>query len=268
VRNRDVAGVTRDIGVADVLVVGIVSASTASAPRLRRRARYVEALAKPAEVPLSVVTFVRGTSPISDERDATQRLDAIRVSDDEQDVWVTEGLAVLNVAIRAYRAGAHDPYATEVTRRDARRIRIGFGTTEQVQDGQWRLAVELAPPPGRRTKRIERLRPAEAVAAVLSGRSAVLESEDLLLRALVDLDNGRTRAAAHQVGAAMRLLPLELGSASEEGVPDFSSIATRAAELEGITGGRRLTTDEVADLEAIIDAVDGALDARRYGQVS
>jgi hypothetical protein len=66
----------------------------------------------------------------------------------------------------------------------------------------------------------------------------------------------------------MRLLPLELGSASEEGVPDFSSIATRAAELEGITGGRRLTTDEVADLEAIIDAVDGALDARRYGQVS
>jgi hypothetical protein len=214
------------------------------------------------------VTFVRGTSPIGDERDAAERLEAIRASEEKQEMWVKEGLAVLNTAIRAYRAGAHDPYATEVTRRDARRIRIGFGTTEQVQDGQWQLAVEPAPPPGRRTKRTERLRPAEAVAAVLSGRSSVLEAEDLVLRALVDLDNDRTRAAAHQVGAAMRLLPLELGSAIEERIPDFGSISIRAAELERTAGDRRLTADEVADLEAIVEAVDGALDAWRYAHVS
>jgi hypothetical protein len=265
-RNQGAAGVTRGVGVADVLVVGVVGAS-ASRPRLLRRARRVEQPAAPADVPLSVTTFVKGTVPLSDKREAKQRLEAIRFSEQEQHVLVQEALGVLNVAIRAHRVGAHDPYAIEVTLRDARRVRIGYGATEQVQEGRWEAALELSPPTGRRSTRIERLRPAEAVAAVLSGRSRVLEAEDLLLRALIDLDNHRTRGAAFQVGAALRLLPLELGPDSWGAIPGLRSSearADRAAELEAAAGSRELDAKEVGELEAIIDAVDGTLERWRY----
>jgi hypothetical protein len=102
---------------------------------------------------------------------------------------------------------------------------------------------------------------------VLSGRSRVLEGEDLLARALVDLDNHRTRGAAFQVGAAIRLLPLELGSDAREANPALRSLeprARRAAELEATAGSRELEGEEVGELEEIIDAVHGVLDAWRY----
>jgi hypothetical protein len=262
-RNQKAAGVTRGIGVADVLVVGVVGAP-ASRPRLLRRARYVEQPPAPAEVPLSMVTFVKGTVPLRDKREAKERLEAIRFSDQEQNAFMQESLRVLNVAIRAHRAGAHDPYAIEVTLRDARRVRIGYGATEQVQEGRWEAALELSPLTGRRSTRIERLRPAEAVAAVLSGRSPIFEAEDLLLRALVDLDNHRTRGAAFQVGAAIRLLPLELGSDSWDAIPGVRSLEARAQGLETAAGSRELDAKEVAELEAMIDAVDAGLERRRY----
>jgi hypothetical protein len=265
-RNRSTAGASRGIGVADVLVVGVVGAP-ASRLRLLRRARYAEQPAVPADVPLALVTFVKGTVPLSDKREAERGLEAIRFSEEQQNARVEEALGVLNAAIRAHRAGAHDPYAIEVTLRDARRVRIGYGSTEQVQDGRWEAALELSPLTRRRSTRIERLRPTEAVAAVLSGRSRVLEGEDLLARALVDLDNHRTRGAAFQVGAAIRLLPLELGSDAREANPALRSLeprARRAAELEATAGSRELEGEEVGELEEIIDAVHGVLDAWRY----
>jgi hypothetical protein len=265
-RNREAVGITRGIGAADVLVVGVVGAPV-SQPRVLRRSRPARQQAGAAEVPLSLATFVKGTVPVSDERDAKRRLDAIRFSEEQQDACVREALGVLNVAIRAHRAGAHDPYAIEVTRRDARRVRIGYGTTEEVQEGRWQAAVELPPPTGPRSSRIERLRPPEAVASVLTGRSRVLQAEDVLLRALVDLDHQRTRGAAFQVAAAIRLLPLELGPDSWEAIPGLRSLedrAGRAAELEAAAGSRELDDGEVGELEAIIDAVDGVLDRWRY----
>jgi hypothetical protein len=265
-RNRATAGVTHGVGVADVLVVGVVGAP-ASKLRLLRRARYVEQPGAPSEVPLSLVTFVKGTAPLGDEREAAQRLEAIRFSDEHQSAFVREALEVLNSAIRAHRAGAHDPYAVEVTLRDARRVRIGYGTTEQVQEGRWQAALELSPLRGGKSTRIERLRPAEAVAAVLSGRSRVLQAEDLLLRALVDLDNHRTRGAAFQVASALRLLPLELGPHAFDEVPGLRALQARAhrsAELETAAGSRELEPGEVSELEAIVDAVSDVLDAWRY----
>jgi hypothetical protein len=102
---------------------------------------------------------------------------------------------------------------------------------------------------------------------VLSGRTGVLEAEDLLLRALVDLDNHRTRGAAFQVGAAIRLLPLELGPNSWDAIPGVRSLeahAHRTAELEAAAGSRELDSNEVGELEAVIDAVDGVLESWRY----
>jgi hypothetical protein len=213
------------------------------------------------------VTFVKGTVPLGDEREAKRRLEAIRFSEEDQNEFVHEALDVLNVAVRAHRTGAHDPYAIEVTLRDARRVRIGYGATEQVQEGRWEAALELAPLSGGRSTRVERLRPAEAVAAVLSGHSRILEAEDLMLRALVDLDNRRTRAAAFQVGAAIRLMPLELGPESWDAITGLRALEDRmrrAAELEAVAGSRELDGNEVGELEAIIDAVDGVLGRWRY----
>jgi hypothetical protein len=259
-RNQEVAGVTRGIGDSDVLVIGVLGAP-ARRMRLLRRARQVEPGAEPADVPLAIVTFVKGTLPLTDRGDAGKRLDEIRFSDEQQDRWVTEGLRALNLAIRAYRAGAPDPYAIEVTRRDARRVRIGYGTTEQVQDGLWREALELPPPAARRAKRIERLRPAEAVASVLAGHATVLESEDLLARALIDLDNRRSRAAAFQLGAAIRLLRAEI---KDTDLGKLSQHVARARELEDAATQRALDDADVEALEATIDAVGGVLDAWRY----
>jgi hypothetical protein len=264
-RNRQLAGVSRGVGGSDVLVVGVVSAP-ASRPRLLRRARPIEGQPPPAEVPLSLVTFVKGTEPLGDQREAAKRLDAIRASESEQQRWVREGLRALNLAIRAHRAGAPDPYAVEVTQRDPRRTRIGYGSTEEVQDGLWQEALELPPPLQSRAKRIERLRPSEAVATVLSGQSDLLEAEDLLLRALIDLDQGRTRAAAYQAASAMRLLPRELESRPGADGVDLELLADRAArteELESAAGAAQLEAADVRELDSIIEAVARLLEARR-----
>ncbi|HWF36764.1 MAG TPA: hypothetical protein VG295_15390, partial [Solirubrobacteraceae bacterium] len=165
------------------------------------------------------------------------------------------------------RTGAPDPYAIEVTRRDARRARIGYGTTEEVQNGLWQDAVELPPPLRSRPKRIERLRPSEAVAVVLSGEAEVLESEDLLLRALIDLDQGRTRAAAFQAAGAMRLLPLELAAGPAASRIDLESLAEpaqRAEELAVVAAAGPLEAADIEELESIIEAVEDVLDAWRY----
>jgi len=60
-------------------------------------------------------------------------------------------------------------YAIEVTLRDARRVRIGYGATEQVQEGRWEAALELSPLTGRRSTRNRASGPAEAVASVTLG---------------------------------------------------------------------------------------------------
>lgn len=264
-RGRTVTGETRGVGVADVLVIGVTSAPPLR-PRLRRRSRDVEPAVAPDLVPLSVATFVRGTDPLDDDGEAPRRFEAMRASEEEQQDWVDDGLEVLNRAIRAYRAGAHDPYVLEVARRDARRVRIGYGTTEEVQEGEWRAALELAPAIGARATRVERLRPSEAVANVLAGRGRVLEAEDVILRALVDLDHGRTRAAAQQVRAAMVLFADELGAQTPTGSrhPDLATLAGTAEKLAATAAHRALDGNAVEELLQVIDEMDGLVDAWRY----
>jgi hypothetical protein len=220
----------------------------------------VSPAAAPGEVPLLLASFVRGSAPILDEDRAQELLQATGGSDAEAQRWIEHGLDVLNIAIRAYRAGAHDPYVSEVTARDPRRIRIGYGSTEDVGNGAWRMALELPlRQPGRST-RIDRLRPSEAVAMSLAGRGVVLEAEDLLLRTMLDLDNGRTRGAAYQLRAALALLQRELPAA-------FESLAPRLAdvdELVSAAGDRSLSEAEVKRAWDVLDAAQQALDSWRY----
>jgi hypothetical protein len=266
-RRRVVTGVTVEHGVADVLVVGVLGAPV-SRPKLRRKTREAATGAAPAEVPLSLVTFVKGTDPVDDDREAARRLEALRADEDEQERRVGEGLVVLNRAIRAYRAGAHDPYVVEVSRNDMRRVRIGYGSTDDVQEGRWRAAFELPPARREKTTRVERLRPAEAVATVLSGRGHVLEAEDVLLRALQDLDNGRTRGAAQQVRGAIVLFAAELGpeAPSVRNRPALDELVAEAEELAAAAAQGPLDEAQVEALEKVIEAMDDLVEAWRYAR--
>ena len=96
------------------------------------------------------------------------------------------------------------------------------------------------------------------MANVLAGRGRVLEAEDVILRALVDLDHGRTRAAAQQVRAAMILFADELGAQTpaQSSRPDLAALADTAERLAAGFA--------VEELLQVIDGMDDLVDAWRY----
>ncbi len=96
---------------------------------------------------------------------------------------VGEALALLNRAIHGHRLAAADPYVGEVSEAMAMATRIGYGSGEQVADGDWEEARELPPP---ELKRSMLLTPQQRLAALLAGRDVALACEDLALRARLD----------------------------------------------------------------------------------
>jgi hypothetical protein len=74
---------------------------------------------------------------------------------------------LLNRALEALREATEDPLIHDVGASQALAIRIGWGTGEQLADGDWTEAQQLPPPP---TPRRASLDPQEHVARVLSGR--------------------------------------------------------------------------------------------------
>ena len=109
---------------------------------------------------------------------------------DSDDV-VAAATRELNFVLRSHRAAAGDPYARDVRADHALVVRLGYGEGEQVADGRFGRAVELPKEPPKR-KRGEALAPQERLAAILGGRDTLLVGEELLLRAQLDLDAGRT----------------------------------------------------------------------------
>ncbi|WP_320671836.1 hypothetical protein [Patulibacter defluvii] len=255
-------GTVLTTGDADVLVIAVVGARSTGF-RLRRRPRAAEAEAGGEPVPVALASFVEGSAPLATKQEARARLDEIERQEPLQQRWIDEGLEVLNRAIRAHRAGAGDPYVGEVTRRDARAVRIGYGTTSQVSDGAWTEALVLPPPAGGRQRRAAALAPSQTVADALTGRQAILEGEDLLLRTHLDLDHGRTRAAALQAAAALRLLEVELGAADGELA---AAVAATAALADAALRGP-LADGELEQLEDAIETGARLLETRRHEQV-
>ena len=262
-RTDAATGVTLGFGVADVLAISVHGAPASRIGGLRRRARLAQPGATPADVPLLLATFVRGTAPMYDEAEAQLWLEQTANSEAARSEWVEHAFDVVNQAIRAFRAGARDPYVTELTPRDPRRLRLGYGTTEQVGSGTWKVAAELPPPLAPRSGRIDRLRPTEVVGDVLAGRGVVLESEELLIRALLDLDHDRTRAAAYQVFSALELLRGEivLTDRQSESVQAHSAAL---ADVVAAAAGRPLEAHELLQLDDAIDAAERALDHWRF----
>jgi hypothetical protein len=249
------------IGSADVLLVRVDQAPAARSPLLRRsRPRQVEPGGPPAEVPVYVAALLFATRAFDERAGADAALARWRADAASAEPLVQEALAVLNRAVRAYRAAAAHPYVVEVTRADARAVRIGHGGADLVR-GEWEDAVVLPAPQGSRLGRAARLRPTEIVADVLAGRGSILDGEDVLLRAVLDIEQGRPDAAAGQLELAIALLIGEPGGPG----PALHEAGERSTRMREQLRDGHDREAALAELSAVAAEVGEAVDAWRAG---
>jgi hypothetical protein len=186
---------------------------TLGAPRRHlmrgRRPRDAEAGSGPEPVPVTRVTAIR-TGAFSDRGEASRWLEEAVSDSDRSSETVGEAVALLNRALHAHRSATHDPLVHETGEERATAVRIGYGTGDEVADGRWSEARELPRRPPR-VRRREALMPQERLAALLGARTDENICETLLLRARLDLDQGRDRAAALQLRVGYEALLAEFG---------------------------------------------------------
>jgi hypothetical protein len=222
-----------------VVVIGTLGASRREPSRAQRlseatrasRKRSVDPEPEPEPVATTRATLVDPVS-LAAERQAQAWLAEL---DGEQEIRAA--LGVLNRVLHFHRIAAADAHVHEVAAEQALVIRAGWGEGEQVADGVWTHAQELRwrGPSGVRKKRIgdraAALRPQERLAVLLAARGVALLCEDLVLRARVDLDNGRVAHAAVELRGAYAAALAELPGERRE------DLAIRLAELEKLREG-------------------------------
>lgn len=228
--------VVRDDGDEAVLVMETLGAP---APPRRRRRRPRESAPDntPQTLPLARVTVVRSAHPFTAEDDATRWLEGIVADEAALDDLVAESLALLNRALHVNAVASGDPHTQAFAPGRTAAIRIGFGSGEQVADGEFSSAGEIDVQGGvsRRRKRTEALRPQERLAGVLGGREQLDACEILLLRARADLDAGRHREAALQLRIGLDALLVELKDALGDPAyaEDIAALESRRDEVAG-----------------------------------
>jgi hypothetical protein len=246
-----------------------VAIATLGAPQrwlvLRRRNRPKPAGQEPDPAPvLTTRATVIGVTPFDSDRAGRSWLRGADI-DDEANI----GVQILNDVLYAHRTTTADPFVREVSRDQALVVRVGIGEGEQVADGRWTEAREVEPAPPR-MRRSAAMRPQERLAALLGGRDAALASEELTLRARLDLDRGRQREAALQLRVALEAALAELvpwvehpGMAERlSGLKDERAAVGAAANM-ALQGG--LDEATAADVARALRKVEGALRARSAG---
>jgi hypothetical protein len=109
----------------------------------------------------------------------------------------------VNRALSALRAAAGDPLVQDIGATKAMAVRLGHGTGDELADGRWTEAKELSRP---RRGRLDDVDPQSRVAAVLAGRDEVHPAETLMLRARLDVQQGRRVEALYGLRAARAAL--------------------------------------------------------------
>jgi hypothetical protein len=225
----------------------------------RRRARATEPGASPGDVEVTRATVIT-TDPLPEDGAPAWLEAAVR----DREATVGDALALLNRTIHGHRLAAMDPYVSEVRAGQALATRIGYGSGEQVAEGDWEAAREL---PALKPSRSMLLHPQQRLAALLSGRDVALACEVLALRARVDLDQDRGREAALQLAAALDAALSEL-----EGWRGIETVATRLDALQehrepveraagaALEGG--LQPEHTEAIEAALGKLEAALRAR------
>jgi hypothetical protein len=237
----------------------VIVIATLGAPERRRlaslrRGRDVDPQPEPTPVTTGRATVIDVGSPLAGESAARAWLSAAGEDD------LLAGLAVLNRALHAFRLVTADPYVPPVGPRHALVARLGFGAGEEVADGLWTAAREVASTggPGRRRAARRALVPQARLAAVLGAREAPLVAEELTLRARLDLDHGRAREAALQLLVALDAALAELAARPPAG-EHAADLAERLAELRS----RREAVGAAAQA-----ALAGPIDAEQLASVS
>ncbi|MCW3016915.1 MAG: hypothetical protein JWO02_4007 [Solirubrobacterales bacterium] len=257
-----------EAGTEDVLQIRIVEGTTTS-KGLRRRTRDASGAERPADVPVLRVMWIGASQPADSTSLAAGRLDRLRHAEDEREELVDAVLNVLNTAVRAHRAAARDPYVAEVTRADPRAVRFGYGEARPLTQGQWSEAFLAPPPRAPRIDRAVRLGPSETVALALRGNLDLLESEELVLRGMLDVDQQRWRSAGAQLSTAVDLLRRELDAARERGVEvavadeDLARRADRVRSLGELALRDELDVVAQGELRSHADALADALESWR-----
>ncbi|MGO9488577.1 MAG: hypothetical protein ACLQBB_06075 [Solirubrobacteraceae bacterium] len=263
-----------------VVVIEMLGAAAAGAAELggpagwmRRRGsgrrRERPAGPEPAAVaPATSRVTVIDPVPLSAETQARAWLEEL---DRERDV--DAAVSVVNRVVHSHRIAAADPYVREVSAQQALVTRAGWGEGEQVASGLWLHARELSRPRrrGRRRDRSWALRPQERLAALLTGRSTSLLCEELVLRARLDVDQGRLAHAAVGLDRALSAAVVELKAERRE------DLALRIAELDRLRSGIAEQARSVLEgdgaaldqetIEHALGRVEAALRARTAGGV-
>lgn len=242
-----------------VLVIGGLDA-----PRRRRRTarpRPASGDAVPVEVTRATVI---DAAPLGEPEAADAWLE--RATGPNAGTVMAEALALLNRAVAGHRLGAADPWLPDADPARALVCRVGYGTGEQVAEGDWEAARDV-PRPAPRAARSLVLAPQERLAALLSGRDVAPACEELLLRARGDLEHGRPREAALQASIALAAALAEL-----EAWRDAGDMAARIAELAthrdpvaaAAAAALRAAPDaaDMAAVEAAVTRLEAALRAR------
>jgi len=224
--------------------------------RRRRRSREAEAGALPASLPLTRATAVRASEPFGSEENAAHWLGQASGDDERADGLVAEGTGLLNRALHAQAVASGDPHVQALNPRLAVAVRLGYGSGEEVANGEFSAAREIDTAAGPATRRQQR-------ADVLGGRERLNACETLLLRARADLDSGRNREAALQLRVGLEALLVEFrGALSDSGhEEDMGTIEARRhdigalanAALQGDLSAEQLQTLE--DTQALCERV-------------
>ena len=150
---------------------------------------------------------------------------------------------------------------TRATSAPTTRSSCGWATARA---SRWPTAASGARSSCRRSrpkrKRGEALAPQERLAAILGGRDTLLVGEELLLRAQLDLDAGRTREAALQARVALESLLGELDEKFSAPLRPLRDPVARAANaaLDG-----ELSAEDATALAEAVEQMAAA--ARRSG---
>jgi hypothetical protein len=231
-----------------------------------RRQRPKEAVADTDEVaPVSICrTTVVASEAFAEATEARDWLERCRRDERAREPEVTWALRTVNRTVRAQRLAAGDPYIHEVSVSKAREVKLGYGTGEELVAGSWSEAYSLPPPRGRRSPRREMLAPQQQVAEILGARKPAYVSEDLYLRACLDLEEGRRREAALQLRIAIEALQGELERDEDEAASALKSRATRSRDLAAAALRGELDERQSSSLASTIEELGRFLRRRRH----
>jgi len=243
--------------------------STLAAPerrRLRGRRGTLVEEGVPEPVPTTRSTVVKAT-PFGSDDEAADWLEDLRRDSQRADSELDWGFGVLNRALHAYRVARADPYVRDVGVDQTLVVRLGYGVGEEIVEGRYAAAWEL-PRAGARTVKRSMEAPEERFAAVLGGRETALACEELVLRARMDLDGGRSREAALQARVALEALLAELGKLPGDRRGPLEADRGPVSEAANAALGGPLSEELRDGLDASVARIEAALRTRRLGTSS